>query len=86
MALFGLEKVPDRGARAALACAFSMFEAVDGLNHSLADELESPIVVGVGIHTGEAIAGKMGFRRRRPFLQSATRLIRLLALKMRQRN
>ena len=37
-----------------------MFEAVDGLNESLAGELETPLAIGIGIHTGEAIVGRMG--------------------------
>ena len=60
MALFGLETGPDKGALAALNCAVSMFEAVDGLNESLAGELETPLAIGIGIHTGEAIVGRMG--------------------------
>jgi adenylate cyclase len=60
MALFGLETVRDRGARAALACALSMFETVDGLNERLAGELKTPLAIRVGIHTGEAIVGRMG--------------------------
>ena len=60
MALFGLETAPDKGALAALNCAVSMFEAVDGLNERLAGELETPLAIGIGIHTGEAIVGRMG--------------------------
>jgi adenylate cyclase len=60
MALFGLERAQGKGARAALGCALSMFEAVDGLNERLAGELETPLAIGIGIHTGEAIVGRMG--------------------------
>jgi adenylate cyclase len=60
MALFGLETVRDKRARAALTCALSMFETVDGLNERLAGELKTPLAIGVGIHTGEAIVGRMG--------------------------
>jgi adenylate cyclase len=60
MALFGLQTAQDKGARAALRCAQSMFETVDGLNERLAGELEAPLAIGVGIHTGEAIVGRMG--------------------------
>ena len=60
MALFGLDGVPDRGACAALRCALSMFEMVERLNESLSTELVTPMAVGVGIHTGEAIIGQMG--------------------------
>ena len=60
MALFGLEGSSDAGARAALTCALSMLEKLDNLNEQLADELSEPLAMGIGIHTGEAIVGRMG--------------------------
>ena len=60
MALFGLDRGRSEGARAALQCALTMFEALDSLNDRLAGELEKPLAIGVGIHTGEAIVGRMG--------------------------
>src|SRR5205807_6884027 len=60
MALFGLEGSSDAGARAALTCALSMLEKLDNLNEQLADELSEPLAMGIGIHTGQAIVGRMG--------------------------
>jgi adenylate cyclase len=60
MAIFGLNSSPRRGARAAMACALGMYEKLAEVNTRLADELGSPISVGIGIHSGEAIVGKMG--------------------------
>jgi adenylate cyclase len=60
MALFGLNRERAEGARAALQCALTMFQRLDKLNDRLADELETPLAIGVGIHTGEAIVGRMG--------------------------
>jgi adenylate cyclase len=60
MALFGLDGKRAEGAEAALLCALAMFEALDGLNERLAGELETPLVIGIGIHTGQAIVGRMG--------------------------
>jgi adenylate cyclase len=60
MALFGLNRELAKGARAALGCALTMFQRLDKLNDRLADELETPLAIGVGIHTGEAIVGRMG--------------------------
>jgi adenylate cyclase len=60
MALFGLEGEKAAGATAALRCALMMFETLDGFNHRFKDELETPLAVGVGIHTGDAIVGRMG--------------------------
>jgi adenylate cyclase len=60
MALFGLDVKKEAGAKAALRCALSMFERLDGLNERLVGELESPLAIGIGIHTGQAIVGRMG--------------------------
>lgn len=60
MALFGLRSEPAESARAALACALDMLQRLDRLNEQLADEMASPLAVGIGIHTGEAIVGPMG--------------------------
>jgi adenylate cyclase len=60
MALFGLDHERSASARAALQCALTMFEMLDGLNDRLAGELETPLAIGIGIHTGEAIVGRMG--------------------------
>ena len=47
-------------ARAALNCALQMLDNLDRLNQELAAELSEPMMIGVGIHTGEAVIGKMG--------------------------
>jgi adenylate cyclase len=60
MALFGLDGQIRNGARSALRCALTMFEKLDSFNDRLAGELDTPIEIGVGIHTGEAIIGRMG--------------------------
>ena len=60
MALFGLENRSDYGANGALRCACEMVEKVERLNEDLAAELPEPLAIGIGIHTGEAIVGRMG--------------------------
>jgi adenylate cyclase len=60
MALFGLDGRRAEGAKAAMHCALAMLHSVDGLNERLAGELEAPLEVGIGIHTGQAIVGRMG--------------------------
>jgi adenylate cyclase len=60
MALFGLEGEQADGAKAALRCALTMFETLNSFNDRLASELETPLAIGIGIHTGEAIVGRMG--------------------------
>jgi adenylate cyclase len=60
MALFGLKGKRPEGARAALQCALTMFQTLDILNDRLGAELAAPLAIGIGIHTGEAIVGRMG--------------------------
>jgi class 3 adenylate cyclase len=55
-----LEGNADHGARAALKCALRMLENLDRLNRELAAELSEPMIIGVGIHTGDAVIGEMG--------------------------
>ena len=63
MALFGLDKGPVEGARASLAAAAAMGEALDALNDELAHELKAPLRMGIGIHAGPTIVGELGYRR-----------------------
>ena len=60
MALFGLDGLLEFGSRGALICAIDMLEKVERLNERLADELTQALQIGVGIHTGDVIVGKMG--------------------------
>lgn len=61
MALFGIRRGPNRGARAALLAAKRMGERIQDLNHGLASDLERPLRIGIGIHFGPAIVGDMGY-------------------------
>jgi len=61
MALFGIERGPAEGCRAALAAARAMAEQLDGLNTTLAHDLDEPLRIGIGIHVGPAIVGEMGY-------------------------
>jgi len=60
MALFGLDGGRSEGAKAAMHCALAMLHSVHRLNKRLAGELETPLEIGIGIHTGPAIVGRMG--------------------------
>ena len=60
MALFGIDAGADVGARQALAAARALV-AVGALSRELANELPSALRMGIGIHVGHAVVGRMGY-------------------------
>lgn len=60
MAIFGMERGPESGAREALAAARAMGGVLAALNRGLAADLDEPLMIGIGIHTGPAILGRIG--------------------------
>lgn len=64
MAIFGMDGTPEEGARKAIAAARAMGGVMDGLNQSLRDELRTPLAMGIGIHAGQAILGRIGAAHR----------------------
>jgi adenylate cyclase len=61
MALFGVESSAEAGCREALAAAHAMVGEIEALSQSLAAELPVPLKIGVGIHSGPAVVGRMGY-------------------------
>ena len=60
LALYGLESNLPAACRAALDGAAQMQERIENLSRSLADDLKSPLRIGIGIHAGVAIVGTLG--------------------------
>lgn len=65
MALFGIERGVEAGARNAVEAARAMGENLKRLNSSLAADLDAPLRIGIGIHSGPAIVGELGYGKTR---------------------
>ncbi|TAX27387.1 adenylate/guanylate cyclase domain-containing protein [Rhizobium leguminosarum] len=63
MALFGLNSTPEEACRQALAAAAAIVAEIEKLAAELADELALPLRIAIGIHTGPAVVGTMGYGR-----------------------
>lgn len=63
MALFGIDQSIEEGCRNALAAARKMSRKLDDLNEALANDLPQPLKIGIGIHSGTAIVGNLGYGR-----------------------
>lgn len=61
MALFGVGRGPAAGCREALQAASAMLDSLDRLSQTLTEELPEPLRMGIGIHTGPAVVGRMGY-------------------------
>jgi adenylate cyclase len=61
MALFGVESGPAEGCRQAITAATRMVGQVGALSNALAEELAEPLKIGIGIHCGPAVVGRMGY-------------------------
>src|SRR3989475_13147556 len=61
MALFGVETGVELGCRQAVAAARAIVRHLAALNRELGEELQVPLRIGIGIHAGPAIVGRMGY-------------------------
>ena len=62
MALFGIEEGPKEGSRNAIMAASQMNVELKKLNERLIHDLPFPLKMGIGIHSGNVIFGKMGYK------------------------
>ncbi len=60
MALFGLNTDRDTACRQAVAAVKGMSEQLQVLNRDLENELREPLRIGIGLHVGPVIVGRIG--------------------------
>ena len=64
LALFGAPISGRTDADNAIAAALEMKESLAVINDHFIGELDAPLVVGISIHTGEAVVGNIGFEKK----------------------
>jgi adenylate cyclase len=60
MAIFGMETSAKDSAIHAIEAARAMGGVLDALNQTLHDELPAPLQIGIGMHTGPVVLGRIG--------------------------
>jgi adenylate cyclase len=63
MAIFGIDKPLKTGAQEAIMAAKRMSERLEQLNAALLHDIKEPLKIGIGIHSGKAIVGNMGYNK-----------------------
>ena len=61
MALFGVDGDPATCSKNAINACLQMMQGIEKLNDSLAGDLKHKLQIGIGLHSGPAIIGDMGY-------------------------
>lgn len=64
LAVFGAPVSGATDADNAIAAALEMQEILPSVNDHFSGEIESPLTMGISIHTGEAVVGNIGFEKK----------------------
>lgn len=64
MALFGIERGAEAGARQALQAVVDLDRELDRINADLKAQIDTPLRLGIGLHAGPAILGRIGLASR----------------------
>lgn len=67
MAIFGIGGSDDGGSSAALAAGFEMLENLKSFNEEFQKKYNHQFQIGIGLHSGEAVLAKIGFKKKRQF-------------------
>ena len=67
MAYFGAPMADSEHAQRAVSCAIHMLEALDEMNAERDEHGLTPLRIGIGIHSGPALAGSIGAPHRREY-------------------
>lgn len=74
MAIYGMNEASDQGAARAIAGARAMGEVLSDLNQNLHEDLDEPLSMGIGLHSGPAILGRIGASDRAQAVSQLTAL------------
>ena len=83
LAVFGAPVPSTVAADNAITAALEMKQSIEAINNHFLQELGTPLVIGISIHTGEVVVGNIGFDKKMDYTvigESVNTVFRLQAL------